>query len=245
MTDQASVDSKRTGSFRMPVKDVGTISAPTLSFKFLWEFICDGRTPARAMTDEIMRKMLPALEGSGTILELGAGGDYYKRFCKSDQSYVTSNFAAGAGDIVLDMTHIELADNSVDAIVSVFALEHLFDFESAFREKLRVLKPAGRLLLVVPFLYYYHAAPDDYFRFSGSALDRLLAPYNILCRQPLGGRWLLFSEFLHEKEVMGSRLGVLKRFLLRCVALPFLMVALRRNDPKYAMGFAYLCEKKG
>lgn len=142
------------------------------------------------------------------------------------------------------MTNLDLPSNSVNAFVSVFALEHLFDFDAVFREQLRVLKLGGRLLIVVPFLYYYHAAPDDFFRFTSSALDKLLTPFDVLVRQPIGRRWLLFAEFLHEKTVMGSRLGFFARLALRWVALPFLAGALKQNNLKYALGFAYLCEKR-
>jgi hypothetical protein len=114
------------------------IAPPELPLKFLWEFLLDGRTPARAMTDETMRKLLPALEGGGTIVELGAGGDYYKTFAKNGQKYVTSNLSEGC-DRVLDMTKLDLPDNTVDAFVSVFALEHLFDFDAVFKEQLRCL----------------------------------------------------------------------------------------------------------
>lgn len=231
-------------TFKLAAERVKDIPPPSLPIGFLWEFFRDGRTPARAMTDCAMGDLLPALEGEGEILELGAGGDYYKSFVDRRQKYKTSNLAPGC-DEVLDMTRLALADQSVPALVSVFALEHLYDFESSFKEQQRVLMSGGRLLLIVPFMYYYHAAPDDYFRFSASALDRLLQPYDILLRQPLGGRWLIFSEFLHEKKVMGSSLGPLARFLLRCLALPFLAKALKQHDSRYAFGFAYLCEKRG
>ena len=230
--------------FFIPTSEIQHFAVPTLAVKFLWEFVRDGRTPARAMTDEVMKAMLPALEGSGVIIELGAGGDYYKSFVREGQQYMTSNLVTGS-DIVLDMTNLDLPSESVDALVSVFALEHLFDFKSVFDEQYRVLRPGGRLLLVVPFMYYYHAAPDDYFRFSESSLDQLLTPYNILRRQPLGGRWLLFAELLHEKVVMGSTRNCLARFALRILALPFLAFSLKQHNPKYAVGFAYLCEKKG
>ena len=229
--------------FNITKKQMKEIQPPSLPASFLWEFIVDGRTPFRAMTDQAMQTLLPTLEGEGTIIELGAGGNYYKNFVKPDQPYLTSNLLPGC-DKVLDMTRLELTDNSVAALVSVFALEHLFDFDVFFREQLRVLVPGGRLLLVVPFMYYYHAAPDDFFRFSASALDRLLLPFEVLVRQPIGGRWLVFAEFLHEKKIMGSQLGFFARLALRCIALPFLLRGLKQHDERYATGFAYLCEKR-
>jgi len=230
-------------NFYISASDLAGLNPPSLPISFLWEFLLDGRTPVRAMSDATMQALLPGLGGPGTIIELGAGGDYYKNFVPKGQRYQTSNLTPGC-DARLDMTRLDLADNSVDSLVSVFALEHVYNFEAVFSEQLRVLKPGGRLLLVVPFLYYYHAAPDDFFRFSASALDRLLAPFNILVRQPLGGRWLLFAEFLHEKLVMGSRMGFLARLTLRCVALPFLAAGLKSHDAQFASGFAYLCEKR-
>lgn len=230
--------------FDLSSEILSKFSAPQLPYKFLWEFITDGRTPARAMTDEAISKLMPALEGQGSIVELGAGGDYYKKFVNNGEQYFTSNLLPGS-DLQLDMTALNLPDNSVDALVSVFALEHLFEFQLALQEQYRVLKPKGRLLLVVPFMYYYHAAPDDYYRFSASSLDKLLAPYNVLVRQPLGGRWLLFAEMLHEKIVMGSKRNYMTRLALRLAALPFLACALKKHDAGYALGFACLCEKKG
>lgn len=230
--------------FNIRTKDIRNIQSPTLPISFLWEFLVDGRTPARAMTDQAMRELLPALEGAGTIIELGAGGDYYKRFAQPQQRYLTSNLVPGC-DMVLDMTRLDLADNSVEALVSVFALEHLYNFDAAFKEQYRVLVPGGRMLLIVPFMYYYHDAPDDFFRFSESALENLLASFEVLVRQPIGGRWLLFAEILHEKKILGSELGFCARLVRRCLALPFLMRALKQHDARYALGFAYLCEKTG
>ncbi|MGM5033847.1 class I SAM-dependent methyltransferase [Tardiphaga sp. 803_E3_N1_3] len=230
--------------FKLTSEDVSVLPAPQLPPGFLWEYFRDGRTPARALTDVAMRDYIRAIEGSGQIIELGAAGDYYKLFASKAQQYLTSNLVKGGADIELDMTAIDLQTDTVDAVVSIFALEHIFEYKAAIDEQFRVLKPGGRMLLIVPFMYYYHAAPDDFFRFSASALDRLLGQFKVLIRQPLGGRWLLFSEFLHEKRIMGSSKNVLVRFLLRCLALPFLARALNEHDARYAVAFAYICEKE-
>ena len=238
MHDQGTV-----AQFTIPSAEVKETNPPSLSTSFLWEFFLDGRTPARAMSDAAMRLLLPSLGGPGTIIELGAASNYYKDFVPLNQRYLTSDISNKC-DLQLDMTRLDLDNNSVDALVSVFALEHLYSFDAVFEECKQVLKPKGRFLLVVPFLYYYHAAPDDFFRFTSSALDRLLTPLDILIRQPLGGRGLLFSEFLHEKVNMGSVRSKVARLALRCVALPFLATGLSTHDARYAFAFVYLCEKR-
>jgi SAM-dependent methyltransferase len=215
-----------------------------LPSNFVLEFLDDGRTPARALTDEALRSFLPFIEGDGLIIELGAGGDYYKAFVGRGQAYLTSNIEPGA-DLIFDMSRMNLPDDSVDAFLSVFALEHVFDIHSVFREQLRVLRPGGRLLLVVPFLYYQHSAPDDFFRFSQSALDNLLKPMHIHVRIALGCRSLLIAELLHEKVILGSRSSRIWRFMLRLLALPFLLKAItqKHGQKEYALANLYLCEK--
>lgn len=46
--------------------------------------------------------------------------------------------------------HLELADASVDAIVSADVVEHLADPQKAFAEFIRVLRPRGRILAMTP-----------------------------------------------------------------------------------------------
>ncbi len=234
--------SENPARFDMTSEKVSSLSNPLLPKKFLWEFMRDGRTPGRAAADLSMDCLLGALYGPGTILELGAGGPYYKNFVPQDQNYITSNIVPGC-DIELDMTNLDLDDDSIDAIVSVFAIEHLYDFNAVIAEQQRVLKPGGRMLIMAPFLYYYHSAPDDFFRFSASALDLLLGSFNILLRQPIGNRCLLVAESFHEKQVMGSKFGFFGRLALRFITLPFLIAGLGFHDSKYAIGFTYICEK--
>lgn len=229
-------------SFKISAADISQIRKPRLPRHFLWEFLLDGRTPARAMTDAAMREILPAMSGDGIIIELGAGGDYYKKYMSPEQKYLTSNLTSGC-DLQLDMTRLKLEDNSVDALISVFALEHLYDYESVFKEMQRVLKPGGRMAIIAPFMYYYHAAPDDFFRFTESAMNRLLSSMTILRCQPLGSKALPIAELLHEKTIMGSKLGSFSRLLFRLIAIPFLAMGLRSHDSRYAIGFAYLAEK--
>lgn len=217
---------------------------PILPASYLLEYLRDGRTPIRAISDLAISQSVPLLSCDGTIIELGAAGDYYKKFFPSTQRYCTSDIS-GAADMVLDMTKMDLPDNSVAAFISTYSLEHVFDFAKVFQEVYRTLLPGGRFLLIVPFLYHYHAAPDDYFRFSRSCIEKLLDKFNVLTYVPIGNREIFTAELYHEKSVLGSGRGALWRFAIRCLALPVLAAGVFRciEASAFTPAHYYLCEK--
>ena len=203
----------------------------------------DGETPGRVINDVGMRLLIPFLEGPGTIVELGGTGNYYRNFCKPGQCYEVTNL--DSGDRIVDMTAMTFDDNSVDAFVSMFALEHVYRYEAAINESFRCLKPRGRMLLAVPFMYYFHGAPSDYFRFTRPALDKLLSRFTVLTSLSLGNREMAISQFYHEKRVLGSKHSWPLRAALRLACLPFLAVGLNgeQHDEVFAITHLYLCEK--
>jgi SAM-dependent methyltransferase len=81
---------------------------------------------------------------------------------------VCVDIAAGPGvDLVADAHDLYMVeDNSVDCVISVSTFEHLRYPQKAIKEALRILKPGGILYLNVPFLFPYHADPDDFYRFT-------------------------------------------------------------------------------
>jgi SAM-dependent methyltransferase len=230
--------------FTRPGADAAAMPVPRVPMRYAWEYLRDGETPGRVLNDAAVRAFLPFLEGPGTIVELGAGSDWYRRFVEPGQAYELTNYVEGF-DRVVDMTAMPFADNSVDAFMSMFALEHVYDIHAAIRESHRCLKPKGRMLLAVPFMYYYHGAPDDFFRFTRSALDRMLDGFTTLRAASFGNRALAVAQFFHEKRVLGSTSPAWKRALYRACCLPMLVSGLRgdQHDPVFAVTHLYLCEK--
>lgn len=102
-------------------------------------------------------------------------------------------------DIIGDIHHLPLADDSVDAIICLAVLEHVENPILAVSEMKRVLKPGGYLLVYVPFLYYYHAEKGyyaDYWRFSEDAVKSLFKDFSSLQSQNVRGAlgtWLKLS----------------------------------------------------
>ena len=83
-------------------------------------------------------------------------------------------------DIVGDIHDLPFEDNSKEAILCLAVLEHVHNPIKAMEELYRVLKPGGKLLIYVPFLYYYHAHEGyygDYWRFTIDTLKRFAEPF--------------------------------------------------------------------
>jgi SAM-dependent methyltransferase len=230
--------------FERPAADAMAVTAPRMKWGFLWEYLRERDTPLRNLNDIAVRSFMPFLEGPGTIIELGAGDDSYKKMLPPTQKYELTNLY-DPNRRQIDMAKMDLPDASVDAFVSILALEHVFDHAACLKETYRCLKPGGRMILAAPFLCYYHGAPDDYFRFTDSGLNKLLKDFTILKSFSMGNRGLLMAMSYYEHPYMGSTKPAWARSLLRIAALPFLAhgIAGNQSDHVYALTHAYLCEK--
>lgn len=93
-------------------------------------------------------------------------------------------------DLVADLNEpFPLPDASFDTVLCSDVLEHIAEPQAFLRETARVLKPGGTLLLMVPFFYWLHEQPHDYYRYTEFALRRLLgqARFDVDTPQPYGG----------------------------------------------------------
>jgi SAM-dependent methyltransferase len=68
-------------------------------------------------------------------------------------------------------------------------LEHVFNPDDFLNEVNRVLKPSGKLLLTVPFVWDEHEQPYDYARYSSFGLRSLLEKhgFSIVKHEKVGG----------------------------------------------------------
>jgi SAM-dependent methyltransferase len=69
-------------------------------------------------------------------------------------------------DIVSDATLIPLPENSFDIVILGEILEHVPDPLAVLREAQRLVKPEGKILATVPFMYPIHADPYDFGRYT-------------------------------------------------------------------------------
>jgi SAM-dependent methyltransferase len=93
-------------------------------------------------------------------------------------------------DVAADLNQpTDLPAESFDTILSSSVLEHIWDHGTFWDEMVRTLRPGGKVILIVPFVYGLHEEPHDYFRWSHHALARACNERGLkVCQlEPYGG----------------------------------------------------------
>jgi SAM-dependent methyltransferase len=119
----------------------------------------------------------PMLQGQ--LLDVGCGSKPYRSLFDVGQ-YVGLDIDSeaarqrGIADAYYDGSRFPFGDASFDAVLCNQVLEHVFNPDEFLGEIRRVLRPGGRLLLTVPFVWDEHEQPWDYARYSSFGLRALL-----------------------------------------------------------------------
>lgn len=93
-------------------------------------------------------------------------------------------------DIVGDIHKLPFTEGELDGLFCMSILEHVEDPFLACREMHRVLKSGGKVLIYVPFLFYYHAEKGyykDYWRFTEDSIRLLLKDFSSVQVEPVRG----------------------------------------------------------
>ena len=136
------------------------------------------------------------LHARGRLLDFGCGKaplyGHYARYVDKAVRVDWGNSLHGNPyiDVEHDLTQpMPFEDGAFDTIICSDVLEHLPVPENAWSEMARVLAPGGVLILNVPFYYWLHEEPYDYYRYTRHALTRFAeqAGLEVLSLRPLGG----------------------------------------------------------
>ena len=151
-----------------------------------------------------VRDMAASLPDQARVLDAGAGeGRYSQHFVK--QRYTGVDLAVGDAawdysgiDALGDLARLPFPDATFDAALNIVTLEHVPEPLAVLQELARVLRPGGRLLIVVPQQWEVHQAPHDYYRYTRYGLAWLLgrAGFDASGIQPIGGFFTLLARRL-------------------------------------------------
>lgn len=125
-------------------------------------------------------KALAQLSIDGKILDVGGSKKSgYHELIKGEHTITTGNINEAYGiDVVFDAQEPwPFPDGSFDGVLLVNLIEHLYHYDIAIQEAHRVLKEGGIVAGVVPFMFNVHGSPNDYFRYTKSALLNIFGEY--------------------------------------------------------------------
>jgi SAM-dependent methyltransferase len=157
-----------------------------------------GNAGSRFLGDIVVEYYERALRehARGTLLDLGSGNvplygiyrDYVDDNVCVDWPY--SPHASEHVDLETDLNEpIPLPDAGFDTVLVTDVLEHIANPSQLWREISRLLKPGGKVIVGVPFLYCIHEEPHDYHRYTEYKL-RMDCEGNglgLLSLEPYGG----------------------------------------------------------
>jgi ubiquinone/menaquinone biosynthesis C-methylase UbiE len=102
-------------------------------------------------------------------------------------------------DVECDLNYaLPFGDALFDTIVLSDVLEHVAEPTKLWREMARILAPQGHILMNVPFFYWLHETPHDYFRYTEFALRRFAEQnhLHVLVLESLGGAPEVLADIL-------------------------------------------------
>ncbi len=128
-------------------------------------------------SDHFLEKYIPLYVG--TLYDLGAGESPYKDFfLRHADKYVAVDWSGSyheiRADILADLNEPLPIESAVaDTVVSLSVLEHLREPGNMIGEAYRILKSGGSIVLQVPWQWWIHEAPQDYYRYTPYGLEYL------------------------------------------------------------------------
>ena len=128
-----------------------------------------------------LERFVPTVEGA--ILEIGSkdyGSTQNFRSTYPGQSYVGIDMEEGAGvDRVINLAEGigDLPEGVFQLVVCCSVLEHVDRPWKMAENITRLTAPGGKLYMSVPWVWRYHAYPDDYFRFSFRGVKALFPDF--------------------------------------------------------------------
>jgi len=149
-----------------------------------------------------------------SVLDYGAGNSPFESFVSCD-SYVKidviQNIYNSIDYIILPDESLPLRDSSFDLVLLIDVLEHVNNYNFVLSDIKRILKPGGKLIISIPFMYREHETPFDIVRFTSFGLKSIIE-FNhgkITRLRKVGNfKYTLISLFLERGIFNGERVNL-------------------------------------
>jgi len=177
--------------------------------------------------DRFLKKHAPLYKGA--MYDLGCGESPYKDFFLNYVDTYTGVDWSGSlhnttADIVADLNKPLPIDSAVaDIVISLSVMEHLCEPQSMLDEAYRILKPNGNIVLQVPWQWWIHEAPYDFFRYTPYGLKYMFekAGFVDVVVEPQTGfftTWIMKMNYFSARFILGPWP---LQWLVKFILIPF------------------------
>lgn len=214
---------------------------------------------SRLITDLVASHYGGSLQrhASGKLLDLGCGKvplfAAYKAFVSDNicVDWANSSHKNDYLDYELDLAQpLFFGDNEFDTIILSDVLEHLPNPELVLHEISRILAPNGKLIMNVPFYYWLHEEPHDYYRFTEFALKHLvqMAGLRLVQIHAIGGAPEVLVDIFAKNIVglpkLGRPLAKFSQWLMsQFLKTKFGSKVSQQTRDKFPLGYFLVAEK--
>ena len=193
----------------------------------------------------------------GKLLDLGCGNvPLYAAY----KDYVTENICVDWGNTLHKNEHLDYEldlistlpfnDGEFDTIILSDVLEHVPVPEQLWKEMARILSCNGKIIMNVPFYYWIHEHPHDYYRYTEFALRRFVETYGLRLIQikSIGGSPEvmadIFGKSILRLPMLGRSLSLFAQwFTLRFIRTKFGKMVSEATSNSFPLGYFLIAEK--
>ena len=197
------------------------------------------------------------LHAKGKLLDLGCGKvplyAAYKEFITDNICVDWSNtFHKNEFlDYELDLTkNLPFNDNEFDTIILSDVLEHIPVPELLWGEMTRILTMNGKIIMNVPFYYWLHEQPHDYYRYTEFALRRFAenSGLKLIQLDSIGGAPEIMTDIFAKNILRLPKLGRSLALIAQWVTLRFIRTKLGKRisvatSSNFPLGYFLVAEK--
>ena len=136
--------------------------------KSIWE--------GKSYTRFLMNEELRSVTLNGVVIDIGGGknSNYIDFIKKNDNVNFVTLDGKVSKEVNFETNSLPYNESVADTVLLLNVLEHIYNYQFLSNEVYRVLKRSGKIIGFVPFLMSYHPDPNDYFRYTKDALDKIL-----------------------------------------------------------------------
>jgi len=228
----------------MKKQKLETLKLSPIFWKILFIELVNGKS----LEATLMNYAFFDIKLSGDILDLASGSDKpkYKRFLNLKKPFkiIYSDYYKKGPDLLkINLEKPFRLKKKFDYILCFNALEHIYDFKNAIKESYKILKPGGLFIGSTPFVFNFHPAPKDFFRYSHQALIKMFEKEGFICQKMV---YLGFGPFT---TAVFQWMFILPKFIRPFIIFPHIFLDLLINKLgsyyrlKYPLGYLYIFKK--